>query len=434
MTSLCGFNPSTPPVPIGQKGVADGVATLDSGGKIPESQIPSSVLGALKFQGTWNANTNTPTLASGVGEQGDTFIVSEAGTTPLDGITDWEVNDFPVFNGTVWLKIDNSELVTSVNGQTGAVSLSFLNLTDTPAGYGSVAALPLKVNATTDGVEVSSVLTLQRINTPSGNDFELFDQSGSLAIQVRSLDGNVGIGGFTSDNKLFVSGDAQIKAQAALDSLVLGTFDQATQTPKLSLGAQLAGSIEAFVERDNDGVGTTSLRLKGTAGITFDSQTSSDPFTFNTGALVVNNEMKTTERWVFEKYFGWNNVPANIALFLSFNNSSGFPRAFTPDKKGNVNRFNVSVENDAAYGDWTTGTVQFQFNINSVAQHTTATFTKAQYDAAATGILGKNIKVTGLDVDFLVEDEVSFQVITSATFNGIGIDLHVMLFGFYDNT
>ncbi len=433
MTSLCGFNPSTPPVPIGQKGVADGVATLDSGGKIPESQIPSSVLGALKFQGTWNANTNTPTLASGVGEQGDTFIVSEAGTTPLDGITDWEVNDFPVFNGTVWLKIDNSELVTSVNGQTGAVSLSFLNLTDTPASYGSVAALPVKVNATTNGLEVSDIISLQRINTTTGDDFELADQSGSLAIQVRSLDGNVGIGGFTSDNKLFVSGDVQIKAAAVGDSLVLGTFDQSQQTPKLSLGAQLINSIEAFVERDNDGAGTTSLRLKGTAGITFDSQTSSDPFTFNTGAVVVNNEIKTTERWVFEKYFAFNNPPANNTINLSFNNTGGFPRAFTTDKKGNVNRINVAFDFDSAYTAWGAGTVQFIFFLDGVAQLTTATFTKVQFDAAATGIANKTVEITGLDIDFVSGQELTCQMITSVSFNGTGIDMHMMLFGFYNN-
>ena len=35
-----------------------------------------------------------PTLASGVGTQGHYYIVSVAGTTNLDGVTDWQVGDW----------------------------------------------------------------------------------------------------------------------------------------------------------------------------------------------------------------------------------------------------------------------------------------------------------------------------------------------------
>jgi hypothetical protein len=80
--------------------------------------------GQLSYQGTWNASTNTPTLTSGVGTQNHYYVVSVAGTTNLDGITDWQVNDWTLFNGTVWQKIDQSNLVASVNGQTGVVVLN----------------------------------------------------------------------------------------------------------------------------------------------------------------------------------------------------------------------------------------------------------------------------------------------------------------------
>ena len=49
--------------------------------------------GSLNYQGTWNASTNTPTLQSGIGTKGYYYLVSVAGTTNLDGITDWQVND-----------------------------------------------------------------------------------------------------------------------------------------------------------------------------------------------------------------------------------------------------------------------------------------------------------------------------------------------------
>lgn len=80
-----------------------------------------NAIGALDYKGTWNANTNTPTLASGVGAKGDYYIVSVAGTTNLDGITDWQIGDWAIFNGTAWQKIDNSDQVLSVFGRTGAV-------------------------------------------------------------------------------------------------------------------------------------------------------------------------------------------------------------------------------------------------------------------------------------------------------------------------
>ena len=114
-------------------GSANGVATLDAGGKVPVSELPAAVLGALSYQGTWNASTNTPTLTSSTGTKGYYYVVSVAGNTNLDGITDWLVGDWAVYNGTVWQKVDNTETVTSVNGQTGAVVLTYTDVGAFPA-------------------------------------------------------------------------------------------------------------------------------------------------------------------------------------------------------------------------------------------------------------------------------------------------------------
>jgi hypothetical protein len=90
----------------------------------------ASVAGGLNYQGTWNASTNTPTLTSSVGINGYYYIVSTAGSTNLNGITDWQIGDWLLFNGSVWQKIDQSNLVTSVNGQTGAVSLTTTDISE----------------------------------------------------------------------------------------------------------------------------------------------------------------------------------------------------------------------------------------------------------------------------------------------------------------
>lgn len=116
-------------------GAANGVATLDAGGKVPTSQIPQ--MGDLNYQGTWDASTNTPTLVSSSGTKGYYYVVSVAGSTNLNGITDWKVGDWAVFNGSVWEKIDNTDAVTSVNGYTGTVVLTASDVGAAPATSGT---------------------------------------------------------------------------------------------------------------------------------------------------------------------------------------------------------------------------------------------------------------------------------------------------------
>jgi len=69
-------------------------------------------IGALVYRGTWNASTNNPTLASGIGTKGDYYVVNVAGNTNLDGETLWGVGDMAVFNGTVWQKVDGGDTST----------------------------------------------------------------------------------------------------------------------------------------------------------------------------------------------------------------------------------------------------------------------------------------------------------------------------------
>jgi hypothetical protein len=127
-------------------GVANGVATLDGSGTVPISQLPSAVIGALSYQGTWNASTNTPTLTSSVGTKGYYYVVNVAGSTNLNGITDWQIGDWAVYNGSAWQKIDNTDVVTSVNGLIGAVVL----------GYGDITTGVVPVVNGGTGVTVSS--------------------------------------------------------------------------------------------------------------------------------------------------------------------------------------------------------------------------------------------------------------------------------------
>ena len=110
-----GSSTAIPVITVNSKGVVTGVTT-------------ASFTGGLSYQGSWNASTNTPTLTSSVGTNGYYYIVSVAGTTNLNGVTDWQVGDWAIFNGSTWQKIDQTNLVSSVNGQTGVVSIAYADL------------------------------------------------------------------------------------------------------------------------------------------------------------------------------------------------------------------------------------------------------------------------------------------------------------------
>lgn len=104
--------------------------------RINAQQLAEFARGATKglsYLGLWNANTNTPTLVSGDGIPYGFYLVSVAGTTSLDGNSQWAPGDWAYFNGESWDRVGAVGLP--------AAPLDLSGLTDDYTITGNVPAL-----------------------------------------------------------------------------------------------------------------------------------------------------------------------------------------------------------------------------------------------------------------------------------------------------
>ena len=207
------------------KGVAGGYASLDGGGKIPVTQLPSAL---MSYEGTWNASTNTPTLANGTGDVGQVYTVSVAGTTNFGaGAITFGVGDWVIYSGTIWQRSDNVDDVVSVNGYIGTVVLTKAdvglgNVDNTsdinkPISTATQAALDTKVNPAIGGSLASattgSVLFGGAGNTFAQDNANLFwdDTTNRLGIGTSTPATRLHVlGGTTSLNSVGTNGTALI--------------------------------------------------------------------------------------------------------------------------------------------------------------------------------------------------------------------------------
>jgi hypothetical protein len=90
----------------GDNGTVDGALTINQ----IKSVIAPSV-GNFNVKGAWDASTNTPALASGVGTPWEAYVVTTGGNTALDGVKSWAVDDILWFNGTnnQWQRLTNAQ-------------------------------------------------------------------------------------------------------------------------------------------------------------------------------------------------------------------------------------------------------------------------------------------------------------------------------------
>jgi hypothetical protein len=91
--------------------------------KITRANFLSGILGALTYQGMWDATGNSPTLTDGTGTLGQYYVVEVSGSRNLgSGSITFTVGDWVVHNGTAWEKLDSTNDVQSVFGRTNIIT------------------------------------------------------------------------------------------------------------------------------------------------------------------------------------------------------------------------------------------------------------------------------------------------------------------------
>lgn len=269
-----------------------------------------NALGALVYQGTWNASTNTPTLVSSVGTKGNYYVVSNAGTTTLDGISVWSVGDWAVFNGTVWQKVDGGTSESYVNitvtGTANIATGNIANLVSSNVQITGGNAILTTVNAVTSNVATSIVTGNQSISgnvTVTGNASisgtitgnvsvtggnVSANLSGSTNVPVANAVGTLAVGhGGTGVTTSTGSGNVVLSTSPSLTTPVLGTptsgnLSNCTNIPVANATGTLVVS--------NGGTGITSLTANyipyGNGTSAFNS---SSAFTYNGTTLSAGN-------------------------------------------------------------------------------------------------------------------------------------------------
>jgi hypothetical protein len=175
------------------------------------SSITNSI-GALNYKGTWDANANSPALTSSVGTKGDYYVVGTAGSTNLNGISNWGVGDWAAYNGSVWQRVEGGADLNGVN----------LSVSGTSTLSGLTASTALALDASKNVVSVS--------NTGTGNNV--------LATSPTLVTPALGAATATSINKVALTAPvtgstltiADGKTLTANHSLTLAGTDATTMT------------------------------------------------------------------------------------------------------------------------------------------------------------------------------------------------------------
>ena len=271
--------------------LAESIKVITNGGGTSQSVLDTltslqaqitAMAGFVNYEGTWNASTNTPTLTSSVGTKGDYYVVSTTGSTNLNGITTWTQGDWAIFNGSAWEKVDNTDLVTSVAGRTGAITLTTADV----SGLGTIAT-QASSNVSITGGSITGITDLALADGGTG---------ASTASDART---NLGL--VIGTDVLAPTGSAaSLTSFPTFNQNTTGTASNVTGTVAVANGG--TGATTTATARTNLGlvIGTDVLAPNGSAA----SLTSFPTFNQNTTGTAASTPKLLTTNFTIEESGG----------------------------------------------------------------------------------------------------------------------------------
>lgn len=352
------------------------------------------------FQDYWDANTNTPALASGVGIKGHYYQVSVAGTTTLDGISAWGVDDWVVFNGTVWARVVNAQATETLTGKAEIATDA-----ETQAGVDdSRIVTPLKLLnwwtwVKTQAQTITGLFTfVDRIRlknlSASPNYVEIVSPAATGA-RTQTLQDATGTIALTSDLSAYVlkAGDTMTgllqfsgTGHAGLQLNTLTTAQRNALTPAagqivfdtdLNVYCYYNGTFWQYqfqLNRSGANQTTTSASAQAITGFVTPTLEANSRYTFH-GYLLLSCSATGGVK------LGVSSVPAGATFYMSYSGNSSSAAAFTNQllTAAGLGTANVVTQNTsrhiAVHGEISVGatpdTLQFQFASNTAGQTST---------------------------------------------------------------
>jgi len=256
----------------------------------------TNALGALNYKGTWNASTNTPTLTSSVGAKGDYYVVSVAGSTNLNGISNWGIGDLATFNGSVWQRVEGGADGNFVNlSVSGTSTLS--NLT---------ASTALALDASKNVVSVTNTGTGSNVlaTTPTlVGDVSLSTGNLVMSTSGKGIDFSATSGTGTSELLADYEEGTWTPTQGA-GLVVTGAFTSSGTYTKVGRQVTLTGQLN----------GATNIAC--TAGGIFTSGLPYAPANTNASAAT-NSNLNGTILYVSADIYSVSAMPAAGAIYMT---------------------------------------------------------------------------------------------------------------------
>jgi len=377
---------TTPTIAVDTAAVSSGSSKLATGIQIQTAidAAIATVPSGLSFQGNWNANTNNPSLSSGSGTVGHYYIVSVAGSTNLDGITDWKVGDWAVFVEAgatdTWDKIDNTSILSG-SGSSGRMSFW--------TGASSLSSdADLTYNSGTNVLTVGSG-TSTEWDTSYDNMITGFSDSGSstVTLTLTQQDGGTlstsfavpqgDITGVTAGSGLTGGGNSGgVTLNVGAGSLI----DVAADTINVDL-TELTDMTQAWDTNNDEFVvldGGTAQKRKRSAEIfgsnAFNSTTiptnnnqltNGAGYTTNTGTTTASNTQTFTNKsgnisqWTNDSGYTTNTGTTTASNTQTFTNKSGNISQWTNDSGYTTNSGDITgvTAGSGISGGGTSGTV-----------------------------------------------------------------------------